>query len=406
MPAEVAPAWEALVAEHRAAADSAGIVGATLALVRNGEVAAADYFGLADVATGRPVDARTLFHWASITKTFTAVAVLQLRDRGLLALDDPAVAAVPELRAVHDPYGSIEDVTLRHLLSHSSGFRNPTWPWDEGEPWQPFEPTEWSQLVAMMPYTQLHFPPGSRYGYSNPGVIFLGRAIERVTGDVYEAYVDKNLFDALGLATAYFDVTPWRLLPHRSNSYRVVEGEPVARGLDFDTGITVSNGGLNATVGDLAKWLGFLAGAPGGRAREAYDGVLARGSLEEMWEPVVPVPASDGPALHPVRVGLGFFLYESGEGSGPSIVGHTGSQHSFRSFFLVDPVSGIGLVGAWNTADGDRSAPDTDALRERLMARALALLFPIARGAPAGSSAPAGSPAPAGATPAPAPRDR
>ena len=66
VPAEVAPAWEALVAEHRAAADSAGIVGATLALVRNGEVAAADYFGLADVATGRPVDARTLFHLSLI----------------------------------------------------------------------------------------------------------------------------------------------------------------------------------------------------------------------------------------------------------------------------------------------------------------------------------------------------
>lgn len=375
---DLSSAWQSLVAEHRAAIDSADVVGATIALVRDGEVAAVDHFGLADSETGRPVDGRTIYHWASITKTFTAVAVMQLRDRELLALDDPVVRFVPELRHVHDPYGPIDAVTLRHLLSHSSGFRNSTWPWDEGEAWQPFEPTEWFQLVAMMPYTRLHFEPGSRYGYSNPGPIFLARSLERVTGDVYEAYVDKNLFDALGMDSAYFDATPWRLLPHRSNSYRVVGGEPVARGLDFNTGITVSNGGLNATVGDMAKWVGFLAGG-----RASYEAVLSRGSLEEMWEPVVSVENS--PALGPVGMGLSFFLYES---DGRPVVGHTGSQHSFRSFILVDPATGLGLIGAWNTADGDETAPDTDALREAVMARALAELFPAGAVRPTGSTDP------------------
>ncbi len=376
VPPDVAPAWEALVAEHRAALDTAGIVGATLALVRDGEIAAVEYHGLADRSSNRPVDERTIYHWASITKTFTGVAVMQLRDRGLLDLDDPVVDYVPELREVHDPYGPISDVTLRHLLTHSSGFRNSTWPWDEGAAWQPFEPTEWSQLVAMMPYTRLHFAPGSRYGYSNPGVIFLGRTLERVTGDVFEAYIDKNLIAALGMESAYLDGTPWRLLPDRSNSYRVVDGEPVARGLDFNTGITVSNGGLNASVADMAKWVGFVAGAAAGdeaagQRPAAYDAVLARTSLEEMWSPVVPV--EDHPTLGPVRMGLSFFLYD---GDGRLVVGHTGSQHSFRSFILVDPASGLGLIGAWNTADGDATAPDTDALRDLIMARALEEVLP------------------------------
>ena len=389
VPAELEPAWDALVAAHRAALDSTGIVGATLALVKDGEIAAVDYHGFADRATRRPVDERTIYHWASITKTYTGVAIMQLRDRGRLDLDDPVVEYVPELRQAHSPYGSIDEVTLRHLMSHSSGFRNPTWPWDEGEAWQPFEPTEWSQLVAMMPYTRLHFEPGSRYGYSNPGVIFLGRTLEAVTGDVYEAYIDKNLLDPLGMASAYFDGTPWRLLPHRSNSYRVIGGEPVVRGLEFNTGITVSNGGLNATVPDMAKWVGFVAGAvvgdrAAGRRPAAYVTVLARTSLEEMWTPGVPVDDQDS-AVGAVRMGLSFFLYDAG---GRRVVGHTGSQHSFRSFILVDPGSDFGLIGAWNTADGDATAPDTDALRSAVMARALAELFPAAPTRPDRSTAP------------------
>lgn len=370
--AELGPSWRILVAEHRAALDSAGIVGATIAFVRDGELAAVDYYGHEDLEAGRPVDDGTVYHWASNTKTLTAVAVMQLRDRGLLRLDDPAIGTVPELRDVHDPYGPIDQVTLRHLLSHSAGFRNPTWPWDEGEAWQPFEPTEWSQLVAMMPWTRLHFMPGSRYGYSNPGIIFLGRTIERLSGDPYEAYVDKNIFDPLGMESAHFDATPWRLREDRSNSYRVVDGRPVPNGREFDTGITVSNGGLNATVRDVAKWAAFLAGRSPSR-REAYDEVLARGSLEEMWRPVVTV--ADSSARGRVRMGLSFFLYEK---DGRRLIGHTGSQRSFRSFILVDPAEGTAFLGAYNTADGDETAPDTDALQEALESRAIELLFAAA----------------------------
>ena len=76
------------------------------------------------------IDAETAYNWASITKTITAIAILQLRDRGLLSLDDPAVRYVPELRQVHNAYGPIDAITIRHLLTHSAGFRNPTWPWD------------------------------------------------------------------------------------------------------------------------------------------------------------------------------------------------------------------------------------------------------------------------------------
>jgi hypothetical protein len=89
-------------------------------------------------------------------------------DRGRLSLDERITNYIPELRQVHNPYGSMDDITIRMLLSHSAGFQNPTWPYKQGKSWEPFEPTTWSQLVAMMPYQEIAFTPGSRYSYSNP----------------------------------------------------------------------------------------------------------------------------------------------------------------------------------------------------------------------------------------------
>lgn len=371
LPADFEDAWTSLVAEHRRTLKAEGVVGATLAVVHNGEIVAADYFGMEDLETGRRVDEHTIYHWASITKTFTGVGVMQLRDRGLLELDDAIVDYVPELRDVHNPFGSMEEITLRQLMSHSAGFRGPSWPWGGDETWHPHEPTKWAQLVAMIPYTRILFPPGSQHSYSNPGIIFLGRTLEELTGDVYEAYIDKNIFEPLDMDSSYFDVTPWHLLDDRSNNYQIVEGQPVANGLDFNTGITVSNGGLNAPVTDMAKWLAFLMGAPAAR-QAAYEQVLTRTSLEEMWRQVVPV--ADSSALGPVGMGLSFFLYER---AGHRVVGHTGSQKSFRSFILLDPEADVGVIAAYNTAGGDETAPDVERIREETQSRALEALFPL-----------------------------
>jgi len=106
----------------------------------------------------------------------TGIAILQLRDRGLLTLDDPILRYVPELAAVHNPFGDTGAITLRQLMSHSAGFGGGTWRWRDRD-WQPFEPPGWTQLAAMMPYTEVKFAPGSRFSYSNPGIVYLGRVI-------------------------------------------------------------------------------------------------------------------------------------------------------------------------------------------------------------------------------------
>lgn len=371
LPRDAGTVWGEIVADWRSSLEANGIVGASMALVRGDEIVSFETHGMADLERDLAVDEETIYHWASITKTFTAISIMQLRDRGLISLDDPIVDYVPELRGVHNPYGSMEEVTIRHLLSHSAGFRASTWPWGGGEPWHPHEPTEWSQLVAMMPYTEIRFEPGSRFSYSNPGIIFLGRVIEAVTGDVYEAYVDKNVFRPLGMRRSYFDVTPWHLREHRSNHYFVREGKPEPGGVDFNTGITVSNGGLNAPIADMARYLAFLLGSPA--EGSDHGAVLSRASLEEMWTPVVPIGESP---LGKGSMGLSFFLYEK---HGECIVGHTGTQRAFYSFFYVDRDSDAAVIAAFNTGPGDDRTPDTDALRIETSRRVIDELFPLLR---------------------------
>lgn len=346
------PRYADLKAFFASAVAEEGIVGAGMYVVEPGGVVDSAFAGFADREQGRRADGATIWHWASITKTFTAVAIMQLRDRGRLAIDDPIVRYVPELGEVRNPFGPMTQVTIRQLLSHSSGFRSPTWPWGGDKPWHPFEPTKWSQVVAMLPYTEILFAPGSRYQYSNPGYVFLGQVIERLAGEDFEVYLQKNVLSPLGMTHSYYDVTPYHLIGDRSNNYYVKDGQAAPNGLDFDTGITTSNGGLNASLLDMARYLQWLLGGwAGGRVDEEVP--LSRKSLEEMWRPVVPAGSNAG-ATRRASVGLGYFITEFPDGD--RLIGHTGSQAGFRSFFWVHPKSATAVIAVLNTSPPSEGA--------------------------------------------------
>lgn len=359
--------WSGTAAYYRQQVEEAGIVGSSLVMVRDGEVVADEHVGFQDLTARTPVDRDTIFHWASITKTFTSIAIMQLRDRGLLSLDDPVEKYVPEIRRVHNPHGPTSAITLRTLMSHSSGLRAGTWPWGGDQPWHPFEPTEWSQLVAMLPYTEILFPPGSRYRYSNPGILFLGRIIEDLTGDDYEVYINKNILMPLGMHRTFYDRAPYHLVAHRSHSYFLDDkGRREAR-FDFDAGITAANGGLNAPLGDMARYLAFLLGDP---ARPEYDGVLKHTSLEEMWQPALQAEDGEGGSGDDVRIGLSFFIERH---HGVELVGHSGNQNGFLSHLYLHRPSRTAYIVGFNTdvAFKDESKPSTrevdDALRDRII---------------------------------------
>ncbi len=360
-----------------------GVVGASYLLLEKGRITESHTVGMADEDAHQAVDQNTIFHWASVTKTFTAVAIMQLRDRGQLTLDDPIVKYVPELTRVHSQDDAISRVTIRHLLSHTAGFQSPTWPYTDDKPWQPFEPTDWFQLVAMMPYQELAFAPGTKFQYSNPGFIYLARVIEALSGDPFQVYVQKNILAPLGMTRTYFNVTPYYLAKDRARSYRIgldAQGRTskVAEPREFNTGITTGNGGMNAPLSDIAKWVGFLSGA---EPQPVSDVVLSRKSLKEMWSPVI-AHEGDSASLPPESGGYSFFLYPRGSGGDKvTFVGHTGHQAGFAVFFLLNPENGRAVIAALNTVHDwgpapaeEKSYKESRERFQRLMEQAMNLL--------------------------------
>ena len=150
--------------------------------------------------------------------------------------------------------------------------------------------------------------------------------------------------------SSYYDLTPYHLLKSRANNYTIENGKPVANGLDFDTGITTSNGGLNAPIADMLKYLAFLTGQP------TDHEILKRSSLEELWQVQHPVAEIDGVQS---SVALSFFVEAF---DGMQVIGHTGTQKSFYSFFYLHPPSGTACIGITNT-DGAEGQPNPDQIR-------------------------------------------
>lgn len=344
--------FDAVLTQH-------GIVGGGIAIVHGQEPASQFFFGVMRNGTQQRVNAETAYNWASITKTMTAIAILQLRDHGKLSLDDSAVRYVPELRQVHDDFGPVDAITIRNLLTHSAGFRNPTWPWDCDDrtncDWQPFEPTQWAQVAAMLPYTHVAFRPGTQWSYSNLGYVFLGQIIERLTGDDFEVYIDKNILKPLGMTESYFDRAPWFLEWHVSASYLRAGDKLTEQPFNFDTGITTSNSGLKAPITDMVKYVRFLLGDP---ANPVYDFVLRRSSLEEAWNGVLPVAEQDTAATaytkDAPKMGLGFFVLSL---NGHGYVYHDGDQGGFSSEIFIDPARHAAGILAVNTTDTGAPAP-------------------------------------------------
>lgn len=330
---------------YRKELSDAGIVGSSFVFLKDNKIVFEDHFGSANLEKKQTVNADTIYHWASNTKPFTGIAIMQLRDRGLLKLDDPVTKYVPEIRAIHNKFGSMDDITIRHLLTHSGGFRGGTWPWGSGKDWEPFEPTEWSQLVAMFPYTEVMFQPGSKFSYSNPAIIYLGRIIEKLSGDPYETYVDKNILKPLEMHRTYFDTTPPHLLKRRSHSYYVRDGKRTEGRFDAKTGITVSNSGLNSPVYDMVKYLNFLVGDL--KKQSDYELVLKRASLEEMWQPQLKAELdSNGNRGFTTDIGLIYFVDTR---NNRKLIGHGGDQNGFISYVDFEPATQRASILVFNT---------------------------------------------------------
>ncbi len=234
-------------------------------------------YGFADVAGGRVPDARTLYRIASITKTFTGTAIMQLRDEGKLHLDDAAVAYLPELRDAISPFGPVETVTIRRMLSHESGLMGdpPDTDWTRNR-------YEGSALTNLARISDIgaRIPPNSQQKYSNMAYQLLGEVVARVSGTSYVDHIRRTILDPLGMTSTSFDPLPEELAGRRAVGY---QGRWMSDELQvanpWGEGV-FAEGGLWSCVEDLARWIGAQVREDGGGSQ-----ILRGSTLKEMHRP-------------------------------------------------------------------------------------------------------------------------
>ena len=287
------------------------------AVVRDGETIWSDAVGTADDGEQREATAGTQYRVGSITKTFTAVAVMQLRDAGELDLDDRLERHVPGV-----PEGS---PTIRRLLAHLSGYQR-----EPGEMWVTGEAPSAEGMMASLERYEFVLPAARAYHYSNLAYGLLGETVARRSGRPYTEYVDERIIGPLALAR-----TTWQPQPPFAQGYLVGEYTgTLHREPHTDLRGIAAMGQLWSTVGDLCTWAAFLAG---GR-----DGVLGEATVDEMWAPQVMV----NPNLWDLGWGLGLELVNR---DGKIFGGHGGAMPGHLAGVYVNRDSRVGAAALTNS---------------------------------------------------------
>ncbi len=325
---------------ERLEAKAAGFVkeqrlpGAAVGVVHGDRLAWSSGIGFADVAARRRPQPSTLYRIASITKTFTGTAIMQLRDEGRLHLDDPAVEHIPELRAASSPFGPIQTVTIRRLLSHESGL--------VGDP----PGTDWTvptyeghveRNLERVTEIGTRVPPNTQQKYSNLGFQLLGEIVARVSGVPYPEYVHERILDPLGMTGTSFDPLPDDLEARRATGYaaRYLSDELEPASIPP---IDWAEGGLWACVEDLGRWISFQLREDAG-AREGAQ-VLAGSTLKEMH-----TPRYLGNEEWTEAWCIAWYAQRK---DGVTWVQHSGGIHGFVSCACFDPKERVGAIALLN----------------------------------------------------------
>ena len=299
-------------------------------VARDGEILLDRGYGLANREWNIPNDGDTKFRLGSVTKQFTAVAVMILHERGLIDLDAPVKTWLPDAPATWD------GVTVRHLLTHTSGLPNFT-DFDDYEPAKT-RPATLDGLIARFRDRPLDFQPGEGWAYSNSGYVVLTAIVEKAGGASYADFVAANLFQPLGMGDSGYD-SHAAILPHRASGYAPTAGGIV--NADYvDMSIPQGAGALYSTTRDLLKW---EQGLFGGRLLS---------------------PASLTVLTTPVRNRYAFGLMVSHAG-GNTMIGHSGGIEGFNTAMVWDPDRRMTVIVL-----GNLNGPGPDQVAGSLMALA------------------------------------
>jgi len=304
-------------------------------ITRGDQVLLSHAYGLADQKHKTPVALATRFRIGSITKQFTAMAILMLEHQGRLRVSDRICHYVASCPATWAP------ITLAELLTHSSGIPNFTAvPAFAELSVHPSSPEHTLGLVRNLP---LSFPPGSTYEYSNSGYVLLGMVVEKVSGMSYEAFLQRNIFGPLRMRNTGYDHG------HKGVAVGYSSGSKLA--YPIDKSVPFSAGALYSTVGDLQLW----------ERSQSAGSLVPKSVVAEMDQPRVGTGSAGN------QYGYGVFVDETGDSTHSMLrIWHEGAINGFVSWLSRYPESGLDIVILSNHEDTDLNEID-DKIRQLVL---------------------------------------
>ena len=283
-------------------------------IAQAGQVLVSKGYGLADQAQNLPNTPQTKFRLGSLTKQFTAVAILMLQAQGALDVQDPICNYLPDCPPAW------QTITIHHLLTHTAGLPNFTdFPDYEASKQLPTTP---EQTISRFQDKPLDFEPGEGWNYSNSGYIVLGSIIEQASGQPYADFLQTHIFTPLGMTSTGYEDDASQLAIGYANGATVADV--------IDMSIPFAAGALYSTVEDLYLWDQALA----------TEKLLPQALLDAMFTPWAAIPESNG--LH---YGYGWLV---GEQFGHQVVGHNGSIEGFAASFMRFPNEQVVIIALSN----------------------------------------------------------
>lgn len=311
--------------------------GLAIGIMKQGELIYSRGFGFKDVESSTPPTPRTNYGVGSVTKAFTALAIMQLQERGLLSVDDPVNKYVDVVKS--------SEVRIHHLLTHTSGI--PALGYAEalidsyyelGGPWLPMSNPD-DVLVYMRNYESwISYKPGERWFYLNEGYVVLGKIIEIVSGLKYEEYIKKYILEPIGMDRSYFTREEFTRDPDKAVPYKIQDGKLVRTEPVF--GIS-ADGGLFSNVLDLLVFADTLIN------RGTHRGVSIAGkeSIELMEKPHVKLPYES-----PTSKYYGYGLIMHDDFHGRKLAGHSGSVYVYTAYFGYIPSEKLAVAVLSNSS--------------------------------------------------------
>lgn len=327
---------DAIVQQHMR---KPGAVALSVAVARGAELVYVKTPGFAELEFAVNANEETMFRIGSVTKQFTAAAILKLAERGKLSIDDPLTRFLPD----YPMQG--HEITLRHLLTHTSGLPNYT---DLGPVWERHmaERLSDAEMLALWKDKPLEFAPGERWKYSNSGYYLLGIVIEKVSGKGYAEFLRETFFEPLQLTRTRYDSNE-ELLLNRAQGY-TFQGERFGNDGLLDLGQPGAAGGLISSASDLVRWQIALVE---GRA-------ISKASYEEMTLPFLLANGKE------TNYGMGLQLDRQ---AGQRCVWHGGGINGFNSVLLYFPDAKLSIAAISNS-EGARADALGLALASALLA--------------------------------------